>query len=335
MESIETNVSGYTPVMTPPAMLEEPRIAYPSKLTIGRYVDILYDEWFKRILGADGNEGLILDILRELIPERAIVSVSYDRKKRRKVNPFIDGHDAYFDIECKEKDGTRFVVEMQKAEQVNFHERALFYATFPIQEQVEAERKSCRSRRSHDRQFDYAPVYIISFLNFSLHEGSERILYRYNLRETETGESMTDRIHFLFLEMTNFKRDSVRSDDSFLEKIAFAFTHMGSLKDRPAALMEEVFLRLFSACELNRLPEEEQTKYRTDMTTKMDWENILYTAELRGTEKGMKKGMEKGMEKGAREALVTTARRMIRELGYTTAQAAEATGLAPKQFLDS
>ena len=70
------------------------------------------------------------------------------------------------------------------------------------------------------------------------------------------------------------------------------------------------------------------------MTTKMDWENILYTAELRGTERGMKKGIEKGIEKGAREALVATARRMVRQLGYTTEQAAEATGLKPEQFLD-
>ena len=66
------------------------------------------------------------------------------------------------------------------------------------------------------------------------------------------------------------------------------------------------------------------------MTTKMDWENILYTEELRGTERGMKKGIKKG----AREALIATARRMVRQLGYTTEQAAEATGLKPEQFLD-
>ena len=338
MESMKSLVSGYAPQMPPPLKLEEPRIAYPSGPAIGRYVDILYDQWFKKILGAEGNEGLILDILRELIPERTIDRVSYTKKKRRKVNPFIDGHDAYFDIECTEKDGTRFVVEMQKTEQVNFPERALFYATFPIQEQVEAEIKDKKNRRSHDRQFDYAPVYIISFLNFTLHEGSDRILYRYSLLENSSGALMTDRINFIFLEMTNLKRDSVLPENSFAEKISYAFTHMGSLKERPAALMEQVFRKLFTACEIKQLSEEEQSQYKTDMTTKMDWENILYTAELRGTErgmeKGMKKGIEEGIEKGAREALVATARRMVQQLGYTTEQAAEATGLKPEQFLD-
>ena len=332
-------------------MLEDPRIAYPRLRTIGRYVDILYDQWFKRILGAEGNEEIILEILRELIPERSIISVSYDKKKRRKVNPFIDGHDAYFDLECREKDGTRFVVEMQKTEQVNFPERALFYSTFPIQEQVEAEQRKAKRRRTHDKQFSYAPVYLISFLNFSLHKESERILYRYALREVDTGEPLTDRLNFIFLEMTNFRREDIHPEDTFAEKLSYAFTHMGSLKERPTALIEKVFHKLFEACELKSLPEEEQTKYKEDMTTKMDWENILYTAELRGTERGLKKGMEKGMEKGlekgikkgikkgmekgAREALVSTAQRMVRQLGYSVDQAAEATGLSPEQFLDS
>ena len=142
--------------------------------------------------------------------------------------------------------------------------------------------------------------------------------------------------------MTNLKRDSVLPENSFAEKISYAFTHMGSLKERPAARMEQVFRKLFTACEIKQLSEEEQSQYKTDMTTKMDWENILYTAELRGTERGMekgikkgiKKGIEEGIEKGAREALVATARRMVQQLGYTTEQAAEATGLKPEQFLD-
>ena len=72
-------------------------------------------------------------------------------------------------------------------------------------------------------------------------------------------------------------------------------------------------------------------KYEKDMTTKMDMENILYTAEKRGE----KRGEARGEAKGAAKALVTTARRMVYELGYTVSQAAEATGLHPEKFMDS
>jgi len=337
MRTIKTNVAGYSPVKGSPAVLEDPRVRHISGITIGRYVDILYDKWFKKILGAEGNKDVLIAILRELIPEREIVDIRYDKKNRRKVNPFVDGHDAYFDVECVDSSGVRFVVEMQKSEQVNFAERALFYSTFPIQEQVEAENKGKR-RRAHDKQFDYQPVYVVSFLNFSIHEG-EKVIYRYGLREQDSGESMTDRLKFIILEMGNYRREYINASDSFAEKLSFALTHMGTLAGRPPGLIEEVFSRLFEACELERLTAGEQTEYKEDtMTTKKDWENILYTAEIRGEKKGMERGMKKGMEKGmekGRQALILTARRLVNQMGLSVEQASEATGLSPTEFLEN
>ena len=339
-------VTGYHPVEGFPARLEEPRVSAISPKAIVRYVDILYDEWFKKILGAKGNKDLLQAILQELIPERTIMEISYDPKlQKRKSNPFVGGHDAVFDVECKDKDGTRFVVEMQKTEQVNFHDRALFYSTFPIQEQVIAEEKG-QARRGHNEQYAYAPVYVVSFLDFSLHKNTDRVLFRYHLREDDTSELMTDRINFIFLEMKNFKRGEIQAKDSFAEKISYAFMHMNTLEERPAALLEKVFERLFDACEIKRLSIRQQIKYKEEiMTTKMDRENILYTAELRGKEKGEKigmeiglekgleKGMEKGMEKGKHEALVQVAKRLL-ELGETIQFATEVTGLPADAFVD-
>ena len=120
----------------PVGVLNSPQIHRPRRGTIGRYVNILLDEWFKKILGASKNKDILLKILQELIPEREIVDIEYNRKPVRKRNVFKDCHDAFFDVECVDGDGTRFVVEMQRAHQEHFHDRALFYSTFPLQEQV-------------------------------------------------------------------------------------------------------------------------------------------------------------------------------------------------------
>ena len=340
MEFIKNIVTGYHPVEGSPAILEDPRIKRISQETIVRYVDVIYDKWFKKILGAEGNKDVLLDILRELIPERKIASIEYNRKQRRKQNPFMDGHDACFDVECVDHSGTRFVVEMQMSEQVNFPERVLFYSTFPIQEQVVAENKKNKRHRSHDKQFNYPQVYVVSFLNFSIHKDTDQIVFRYDLKERDSGEQMTDRLNFIFLEMKNFHRDSIRADDSFAEKLSFALTHMKTLEERPAGLVERVFQRLFEACELQGLTKIEQTEYKKDiMTTKRDWENILYTAELRGEEKGYKagevKGMEDGIKKGERTALIRVAKKMVVSGDFSVEQASKLTGLAPNEFLDS
>ena len=57
-------------------------------------------------------------------------------------------------MECTDTDGTRFVVEMQLA--------------------------------SGEGSFDFPAVYFIGIMDFSLHEDTDQVLYRYQLRERES-----------------------------------------------------------------------------------------------------------------------------------------------------
>ena len=98
--------------------------------------------------------------------------------------------------------------------------------------------------------------------------------------------------------MSIFRKKEFREDDSFVNKLSYAFTHMSTLQERPAALMEKVFHLLFDACEIESLVTTEQTQYIEHiMTTEMDRENILYTAEHRGEIRGEKRGEKKGRAK--------------------------------------
>ena len=292
---------------------------------MSRYVNILMDKWFKRILGAEANKEALLAILRELIPERTIMDITYNKKKKRKKSPFADGHDAVFDVECVDKDGSRFVVEMQRDKQLNFAARALFYATFPIQEQVQAQKKE-KKPIPHDDQYEYPPVYVISFMNFSLHENTGQVLFRYDLRERTLGDLMTDRLNFIFLEMTNYKKAVPEEGDSFAEKLSYALTHMNILEERPAALIEEVFGLLFAACELDSLTEQEQQTYAKDMTTEADKRNILYCARMEGREEGREEGRAEGLAEGK----IATARN-FKALGVDTETIIKATGLSKEE----
>ena len=311
----------------PVGVLNSPQIHRPRRGTIGRYVNILLDEWFKKILGASKNKDILLKILQELIPEREIVDIEYNRKPVRKRNVFKGCHDAFFDVECVDGYGTRFVVEMQRAHQEHFHDRALFYSTFPLQEQVLARGKDAdKEPESHDLHFDYPPVYVVSFLNFSFHPFSERIVYRYDLRERESGELMTDRVNFIFLEMTNYKRGykEPHPEDSFAEKLSWAFTHMSSLTERPVALMEEVFAKIFEACEVRALDAEERKEYRKDMTTQWDIDDIANTRYWEGKAEGEAEG-------GASRA-ANIAANLVKAQKLTPEEISAATGLSLEEI---
>ena len=253
---------------------------------VGRYVNILLEDWFKRTFGQVERKRLLILVLRELIPERDIEDIVFTPQEH--VNPFEGKRDVCVDVECIEAGtGARFVVEMQLAPQEHFAERALFNSTFAIQEQ----------KNKGEKDYDFPPVYFIGLMDFSLHRGAEQVLYRYRLREDVTGEVMSDRVNYLFLELPNCSRARMPGA-STLEKLCFALHNMHRLKEKPPGMDGELFTLLFDCAEFTKLAPKEQIRYRHDMTTARDIANQIDYARKEGMSMGMLKGMEKGMKKG-------------------------------------
>ena len=168
------------------------------------YADVLLDRWFKRSFQEYGNAKRLLQLfLQELIPERRIVSLTYAPQESINQNPA--GKDVRVDVECYDENGQRFVVEVQRAEQHSFYDRAVFNSTFAIQRQLKA----------GARDFRFPPVYFIGIMRFSLHRDGGRFLYRYSLTEDVTGEKMTDDLHYIFFEIP---KCGCNQDASPLEK---------------------------------------------------------------------------------------------------------------------
>jgi len=88
------------------------------------------DRWFKRTFGTENHQRLLHLFLQELLPEHHIVKLTLDNTEH--VNPFDGKKDIRVDVECYDEDGTRFVVEMQLADQAHFYERAVFNSSFAI-----------------------------------------------------------------------------------------------------------------------------------------------------------------------------------------------------------
>ena len=253
-----------------------------------RYARILLDYWFKRAFGTEGRQRLLTLFLQELIPERRIVSLSYAPQEH--INPLPDNKGVRVDVECTDEDGTRFVVEMQLSEQEFFYERAVFNSTFAIQEQMISGQSS----------YDFPSVYFIGVMDFSIHKGTDQVLYRYQFRERDSFELMTDRIQYLFLELTN-ARHALEPDATILEKFCYALHNMENLQGMPKGFEGELFQLLFESAEIATFTPKEKFKYEFDMTTERDIKNQIAFAEKKGIEKGMEKGREEGIQEGIQE----------------------------------
>ena len=272
----------------------------------GVFANILLDRWFKRAFKEYGNaKRLMLLFLQALIPEREIDSIQYVSEESTNQNP--DGKNLRVDVECTDKAGQRFVVEVQQSKQQYFYDRAVFNSTFAVQRQLHAGNDSYR----------FLPVYFIGVMRFSLHEQSDQFLFRYSLTEDLTGERMTDDLHYIFLEVPKCR---LRPEASLIEKFGYALDKLSSLEEKPAELEGEIFDLLFSSADLSKFAPEDKIKYHNDMTTERDIRNQIAFAR--------DEGYEKGIEKGAAQRNIEIAKALLsagvaREIILTSTQLSE------------
>jgi len=99
-----------------------------------KLADLLLDDWFKRAFGTEKRKRLLFLLLREIIPERDIQSITYQQTEH--INHFAEMADVRIDVKCVSQDGSRFMVELQRANQMFFGNRLLYYSTFALQQQL-------------------------------------------------------------------------------------------------------------------------------------------------------------------------------------------------------
>ncbi len=186
---------------------------------IEKYINPFTDYGFKKIFGEEPNKDLLLDFLNELLYEEQgrIVSLTY-LKNEHLSSSELD-RKAIFDLYCENEKGEKFIVELQKAKQNFFKDRALYYSTFPIREQAQ----------KADWNYELKAVYTIAILDFVFDEdkeNAEKFRYDIKLSDIETNKVFYDKLTFIYLEMPKFNKSveelETRFDGREEEKLKIA-----------------------------------------------------------------------------------------------------------------
>ncbi len=285
--------------------------AMEEQVKLGRYANVLMDRWFKRIFGWRPQKRLMQLFLQELIPERIIADINFGPQEY--INPIELGKDIRLDIHCKDRSGAQFVVEVQVAQQDTFYERAIYNSTFVIQEQLPP----------GSTTWAFPQIYFIGIVDFSMHEGSDKVRYRYRLTEIDTGEQMRSQLEYIFLELPNCTK-ALTPTASRLDNLCYALRNISKMEEQPVEFEGEVFDLLFNSAEINKFAPAEKSEYLKDMTTQRDIANQFAFAE--------KKGIEKGIEQGAEQERINNARNFL-HLGVAVDIISKATGLSEEEIL--
>ena len=290
-----------------------------SEIIKAKYINLMVDWSFKRVFGTEVNKDILIEFLKVVFPQFAITDITYIPTEQLGI--MEDDRKAIFDVLCKTEDDKTFLVEMQRGAQKHFFERALYYTSFPIMKQG---KKAIAKEEEGAGPWDFSldGVFFLGILDFE-YEQDEMTEHRYQLLETTTLKRMTDKLEFVFVEVAKFNKseDELETD---LDKWLYLLKNMSTLLERPAALRDRVFGRLFDVAEYARLDDEERKNYVEAMNTARDTYNQIAYAH----ETGHKEGREEGREEKAYEI----ARKMIAK-GLDVDTIAELTGLTKDEIL--
>ena len=166
-------------------------------------------------------------------------------------------------------------------------------------------------------------------LNYK-HLDDDRIEHRYWLREGTTGETMTDKLKFVFVEVAKFNKteDELTTD---LDKWLYMLKNLSDLLERPAALRDKIFKRIFDVSEISSLDDEDKKNYINNMQTARDTYNQLEYAKKKGREEGLQAGIEKGREEGVEKRSREIAVNLLR-INLPIQTICEATGLSAEEI---
>ena len=286
-----------------------------SEIIKAKYIDLMVDWSFKRVFGTEVNKDILIEFLKVVFPQFAITDITYIPTEQLGI--MEDDRKAIFDVLCKTEDGKTFLVEMQRGAQKHFFERALYYTAFPIMKQGKIAIAKEKEEGAKPWNFSLDGVFFLGILDFE-YEQDEMTEHRYQLLETTTLKQMTDKLEFVFVEVAKFDKseDELETD---LDKWLYLLKNMSTLLERPAALRDRIFGRLFDVAEYARLDDEERKNYVESMNTARDTYNQIDFA--------LNKGIGIGLEKKAYEI----ARRMIAK-GLDVDTIAELTGLTKEDI---
>ena len=197
---------------------------------------------------------------------------------------------------------------MQKAKQVFFRDRSIFYASLPIQKQAKRGSWNFRLKK----------VYFVAILDFVLfdefEEDKERVLEHACLMRETTKTPYSDKLKFAFVELPKFRKTEKELETHF-DKWLYILKNLPNLKSRPKSVQGEIFDKLFELTEIKQLTEEDMGRYRKSVADYYDVQLCMECAREEGFEEGRKsvadyydvqlcmecareEGIEKGIEKG-------------------------------------
>jgi predicted transposase/invertase (TIGR01784 family) len=133
-------------------------------------------------------------------------------------------------------------------------------------------------------------------------------------RSHQRNKVFYEKLTFIYIELPKFSKTADQLN-SKIEKWLYLLRYLAKLQDRPYALQEKIFSKLFAAAEIAKYSKSERDQYETSLKYYRDMNNVVGTA----------------FEDGEKKGKIETARNLKR-MGFSVKQISDATGFTEEEI---
>ena len=155
-------------------------------------------------------------------------------------------------------------------------------------------------------------------------------MHEIKLKDVEDNHVFYDKLTFFYLEMPKFKKHEEELVTMF-DKWMYALANLTQLLERPKALQERIFTRLFEQAEIASFTPDERMDYVTSKKDYWDYYSSLETSYDKGRAEGWAEGRAEGEAEGAKKEKLENARKM-KALNVDTTIIREVTGFSEEEI---
>ena len=167
-----------------------------------------------------------------------IKDLSYKNVEQHGINE--EDRKIIFDLHCVNEQGDYFTVELQKAKQINFKDRLIYYSARTIQEQG--------IQGSWD--YELKAVYVIAIMDFVLDEPKVKVSSQ--LLDIETHKVFYEKLAFVNLYVKNFHKTENELETNF-DNWLFLLKNLSKMEQIPPKLQNFIFNKVFNIAEYRSL----------------------------------------------------------------------------------
>jgi predicted transposase/invertase (TIGR01784 family) len=268
---------------------------------MSRFISPLTDFGFKKLFGEEGSKEILKSFLFHILSlESEIVDISF--LPQEQIPSAEDERLGIYDLYCIDEKGRRFIVEMQRASQIFFKDRSIYYSTFPIAQQAQR----------GDWNYQLNAVYCVGILNFNLVEDF-RYIRTCKICDIETHEIFYDKLTFVYIELPKFNKD-LDELENFADKWIYFLKNLSELEGIPKPLSDEPIITAFRLAEIAAYNEAERFAYHRSLKYFRDTRAQMEYAIIKGREEGMAEGRVEGAIAALRVTLLLQLREKFGEI---------------------